>query len=150
MQERRRCSYEPDRSSSRPARAVNPAVSNKSDERIDSLRAELAKSVTPFLVEVALSKVGVLQDLEEIGLVPVLENPNPFDIDTDEAAHENWWENHPAEAEQFERAYHLRERVLNAIYAGTVLGNFLRSPILPKDSGREIAGGGPTTSREAK
>ena len=74
------------------------------------------------IFEFDLERLGLLSEMEELGIVPVAENPNPFSVESDEDRHEQWWKQHPVEAEEFHRRSENREEILKHLYFGAILG----------------------------
>lgn len=70
-----------------------------------------------------LDHLGLLSALEELGIMPVVENPNPFNVESDEDQHDQWWKQHPEEAGEFHRDFERREDVLKHLYFGAILGH---------------------------
>lgn len=74
-------------------------------------------------VEWKLHKAGLLSRLEKVGVLPIVENPNPYDPELEEEQHEKWWEEHLEEGEEFRRNFEKREEILRYLYVGALLGS---------------------------
>ena|SRR5258708_38301749 len=112
--------------------------SNQGQRNADSLRklGELSKrGILDYLskvqqeptyslyFEVMLNKVGLLPELESAGIVPVVTNPNPFNVESEEEQHEQWWNDHPEVGEKFSNEVETRELRLRELFMGAVLGH---------------------------
>lgn len=88
---------------------------------------------------VALGTTNLLSALEKSDVLPYApENPNPFNVELDEAQHEHWWSLHPEEAKNFTELNHKRKETLDVLYLGTNLnrlsgGRIYRSWSLPSE-----------------
>lgn len=79
-----------------------------------------------FRFENWLMLTGMLVKLEEAGIMPIVDNPNPFDTSAEELEqHEQWWKDHPVEAEEFARNCEKRNEILRYLYIGALLGRRL-------------------------
>lgn len=94
------------------------------DERLAKALREIKKGYDPSAhLETQLMLEGLLPRLEQAGILPIIENPNPYDPVINEAQHENWWEEHPYEGEIFERTVDKRNEVLRHLYIGALIGS---------------------------
>lgn len=75
--------------------------------------------------EAILRRTGMLANLEASGLVPTVENRNPFDPITQTSEHDRWWLDHPSERRQFRQSVEGRQKALRQIHAGVALGRKL-------------------------
>jgi hypothetical protein len=88
---------------------------------------------------VALGTTNLLSALEKSDVLPYApEDPNPFNVELDEAQHEHWWSLHPEEAKNFTELNHKRKETLDILYLGTNLnrlsgGRIYRSWSLPSE-----------------
>jgi len=73
--------------------------------------------------ETQLMLESLLSRLEQAGIVPVVDNPNPHNPDLDEEQHEQWWEEHPQEAMKFEESVDKRNEVLRHLFIGALIGS---------------------------
>ena len=113
-----------DRPSFREARSRQPRIPEIQDDRLAEAIRDLEKGYDPSArFEIQLMVEGLLSRLEQGGVLPIVENPNPFDPDLDEDQHERWWEEHPQEAEVFNRAIDKRNEVLRHLYIGAIIGS---------------------------
>jgi hypothetical protein len=93
------------------------------DRLIEFLRREYKNAFLDVLLEVQLEKVRLLSVLESAGILPVVKNPNPFELELEEEQHEQWWKEHPAEEEEFSRNVENRDKILRYLYIGMTLGH---------------------------
>ena len=71
---------------------------------------------------VELGTTGLLSALELSEIVPLVpENSNPFSAEGEEELHEQWWEEHPVEGEEFSISLQRRCKVLNTLSLGAAL-----------------------------
>jgi hypothetical protein len=93
-------------------------------DRLAQAIGEIQKGYDPSVrFETLLMLEGLLSRLEQAGIVPTVENPNPYDPELDEDQHERWWEEHLPEAEKFDRAVDRRNEVLRYLYIGATIGS---------------------------
>jgi len=71
--------------------------------------------------ETQLRKSGLLSDLEQIGVIPIVENPNPYDPELDEGKNEKWALEHPIETETFEEAFEKKDKILRILLIGSII-----------------------------
>lgn len=76
---------------------------------------------TDIAAELELERYNLLIPLEETGVVPKLEDPNPYDPDTQTDAYEQWWSDHPSDVQKFEAAFIRRDQALRDLWLGVVL-----------------------------
>ena len=76
--------------------------------------------------ELELHRTGLISQLEADGVVPIVNNPNPYDPETTEEQHEQWWDEHPEEGAKFSAKIDHRELTLLNLYIGSILGKFLK------------------------
>lgn len=100
--------------------------SESSDDKLSEFIQEYKNPEGRIVFERDLASSGWLMRLEQVGILPVLENPNPFDPEMEEQQHEQWWEEYPNEEEQYGRNVERREDILKYLYVGTLLGRHLR------------------------
>lgn len=108
------------------------SLQNDSD-RVSILRARILgrlKEVQQIpayttLFENDLDKAGLLSGLEELGILPVAQNPNPFDADLEEKQHEQWWDEHPEAAKGFHEILEKRLEILESLHIGAIIGYLL-------------------------
>ena len=106
--------------SSRPGE-YDPA---SQEERLDQTLADIQRGREPHArLETQLLLTGLLPRLEQAGIVPVIESPNPYEFGDDAVKHEQWWENHPAEVEQFLEGVEKRDEVFRILYVGALIGS---------------------------
>jgi hypothetical protein len=99
-------------------------IPDTQDERLAKAIRDLEKGYDPSArFETQLMLEGLLDRLEEAKIVPIVENPNPYDPDVDEDKHERWWEEHREEAEDFERSVDRRSETLRHLYIGAIIGS---------------------------
>ena len=72
--------------------------------------------------ELTLNQAELLPGLEESGILPVPGNPNPFDPEFEEEQHEQWWQAHPEEGEEFGRMIDKRREIFRYLYIGAAIG----------------------------
>ena len=72
--------------------------------------------------ELVLSEAGLLSELEDAGVLPVVEDPNPYDPELEEEKSEQWWQEHPEVEEEFSRMFEKRDEVLRLLYVGALVG----------------------------
>lgn len=72
---------------------------------------------------IKLRDAGLLAQLEEAGVLPVITNPNPYSLRHEHEQWRAWWNNHPDEQRTMETEQQHRARVLTYLYAGTVVGH---------------------------
>lgn len=77
--------------------------------------------------EIMLDKAGVLEPLEEAGILPVPEDLNPFDPETEEEAFEKWATAHPELSTKFIADVEKREAILRVLFVGSLLGNTVKT-----------------------
>lgn len=75
----------------------------------------------PILMEVSLIKANLLKPLEDRGVVPTVDNPNPHDPIAEASKHDRWWRQHPTERAAFCSAIETRQHALWCIYVGMQL-----------------------------
>jgi hypothetical protein len=73
--------------------------------------------------EIQLMVTGLLPRLEQARIIPVVENPNPYNPELNEKSHERWWQEHPEQEEKFTRDNDKRSETLRNIYIGALLGS---------------------------
>jgi hypothetical protein len=83
------------------------------------------------MFESVLDRRGVLSRLEEVGVLPVVINPNPYveeyeqqetlDAILDDERITRWGDEHPADAEQFGMGLERREETTKYLYLGALL-----------------------------
>lgn len=83
---------------------------------------ELAQEPT-ILFERDLDRLGLLSRLEDSGILPAVESPNPYDPRHDEQRHEAWWSEHPEKEAEFGQISEAREISLKYLLLGSVLGS---------------------------
>lgn|GEM_PF-3304959 len=94
------------------------------DERLAKALHDIERGYDPSArFEIQLMLEGLLDRLEEAKIVPIVDNPNPYDPDADEDEHERWWEEHPQDAEDFERSVDRRNEILTHLYIGAIIGS---------------------------
>lgn len=71
--------------------------------------------------ELALARHGLLDELEQSGILSPVVNPNPYDPVMEDEAHDQWWAEHQGQAEQFSKAIQGRDQQLRLIYVGMLL-----------------------------
>lgn len=100
---------------------LNPEFAGKvSIERIrTSLEGINRESIVAF--EVILDKAGLLTALEEIGVLPAIEIPNPYHQEHEAEQNEQWWTDHPTESEQFVAAFDERDTILRYLLMGAII-----------------------------
>lgn len=86
--------------------------------------------------ELKLYGAELLSRLEEAGIVPTAEDPNPFPHELEEKQHEKWWGEHPKEREMFIKNCERREDALRYLFVGAVLGRLLGDELFPEDEGK--------------
>lgn len=79
-----------------------------------------------FYAEVRFQQAGLIGVLEDSGILPSEENPNPHDIRREPVEHERWWSEHPEAGDAFDQDIRVREERLRLLYIGTLLGPYLR------------------------
>lgn len=89
-------------------------------EHLKELHSRSGYYATHF--EFVLARKGLLSQLEETGIVPVVLNPNPYDPDIEEDKCAQWWEDHAEEGEEFRDGLKKRQDVLKNLFIGAVLG----------------------------
>ncbi len=104
--------------------------SQQADLRADKLAINYAHragkgEVSIDMFELALDIKGLLEPLEEAGVIPKIKNPNPLDVEKDEEAHDQWWRKNPEAEEQFGKAISQREHALEQIAKEVVIGYLL-------------------------
>lgn len=66
---------------------------------------------------------GLLSRLEQARILPLVENPNPYDPPQNMDEHDQWWEQHPEEAMKFDMQVDKRNEVLRCLYIGALIGS---------------------------
>jgi hypothetical protein len=99
-------------------------IPDSHDERLGKAIHDIESGYDPSVrFETQLMLEGLLDRLEQAGIVPIAENPNPCDPDVHEDEHERWWVEHPQEADEFERDVDRRNEILRCLYIGAVIGS---------------------------
>ena len=99
-------------------------VSEIQDDRLAEALRAIEKGSDPIArFETQLMLENLLSRLEQTGIVPIVDNPNPYNPEIDEQQHEHWWDEHPQEAKKFEQEVDKRNDVLRHIYIGTLIGS---------------------------
>ncbi|MBI4130796.1 hypothetical protein HY468_05745 [Candidatus Roizmanbacteria bacterium] len=76
-----------------------------------------------YFIEVELGRL--LPALEETGIVPVVESPNPYNPEVDKEKFEQWITEHQKEMDEFRRNLEKHEEILTYLYFGATLDRFL-------------------------
>ena len=88
------------------------------------------RRATGFELQLAAAKL--LPGLEEAGILPVPENPNPYDPELEEELNNQWSDAHPDEMSEFFQTIEKRDEVLEHLHAGALLGHLLGQRIFPQ------------------
>jgi hypothetical protein len=110
----------------------NPKIDPHREKCLELIQTLLEMPATSILLEADLSKLDLDSNLEELGILPVIECPNPFDPELEEEEHEKWWSEHEEEGEKFSSAIEERELVMKYITIGCILAGFYN--VFPRDS----------------
>ena len=116
---------------SREASNNDASVNNKKGSKEGGSREDFSRFLkkilnTPLITtffEAELEEKGLLSELEDMDIIPVVENPNPYDFGTELEAHEKWWEEHQELGEEFRKSMDKREEVFNLLLLGSILGH---------------------------
>jgi hypothetical protein len=73
--------------------------------------------------EAQLAKADLLSSLEDVGILCVVQSPNPFDPIQEEEMHEQWWVEHPQLGEEFVRELEEYDVIIRHLYMGAMLGH---------------------------
>lgn len=102
-----------------------PEVSQPIDHAVvEFLSNEFHFPAIDLYIEQQFARRGWLATLEQAGVLPTLISPNPFDLELDEAAHIQWWQEHPRELETFEAAQQTRRTLLKVLHIGALIGHW--------------------------
>ena len=71
-----------------------------------------------FLFEARLQRAGLLNQLEEQGILPKVVNPNPHNPNMETEEHDRWWRNNPAAAQAYRQCVLEREDKLHLLNLG--------------------------------
>lgn len=88
-------------------------------ETLDRLTPVVPASSIFF--EAQLEASGLLPHLEHLGIVPNVEQPNPYDPDTDLAQSEQWWGLHPEERARFAHNFRTQQARMLQLFVGATL-----------------------------
>ncbi|MEW5957680.1 MAG: hypothetical protein AB1801_08155 [Chloroflexota bacterium] len=101
-----------------------PRIPEIQEDRLAEAIRDIEKGYDPSArFETQLMLEGLLSRLEQAGILPTVENPNPYDPGLDIEQHDRWWEEHPQEAEKFDRLVDKRNEVLRHVYIGALIGS---------------------------
>lgn len=89
----------------------------------ESLRKAISDRKADILFEAQLSRRGILDDLQESGVLPTVEHRNPYDARTHTRAHDNYWREHPDEQRDYIEKTRLRDRALRLLRIGGLLND---------------------------
>ena len=84
------------------------------------LKREIVSPCCDLFIEAHLAKYGILRLLEAMNLIPVVENPNPFDSEKQLRAHDAWWRQHSDEAAAYCSAIEARRQALLRVNEGLI------------------------------
>ncbi|MBI4130791.1 hypothetical protein HY468_05720 [Candidatus Roizmanbacteria bacterium] len=112
-----------------PSGSIEPQQSHQEQRGLDheSLVARIWEiqenhTARAYFSIVELGDTRVSTVLEKAGIVPPIpESANPFNEDTEERLHEQWWEEHPEGLEEFRRSIDRREEIFGTLYLGAGL-----------------------------
>lgn len=106
-----------------PPEQGDRGIGHKEEFFFNSLKALLDKSLIEIAFEAELKEKRLLSGLEQLGILLSVPNPNPFDNIAEEAAHEQWWKEHPEMAQDFVRRMEERKDILKYLLVGYLLGS---------------------------
>ena len=86
-----------------------------------SLRDTYSDRKEDILFEARLYRSGLLQELEQSGILPTVEKINQYDPITETAQHEAWWRKNPDRQSEYIDRVDLRNRVLRWLRIGSSL-----------------------------
>ncbi len=98
---------------------------------LEFLRRVNLSSIYPDYFEIRLDELGLTTGLEEMGVLPVVHDLNPFDPELQQDAHTQWAEGHPKESKLFRQQIANRDQALRYIFIGAILGNVYKE-IFPR------------------
>ena len=94
------------------------------DERLAQALADIERGREfPARFETQLLLEGFLPRFEQAGIVPAVENPNPYNTGDELDRHEKWWDDHPQETETFLQLMERRNEILRVLYVGALVGS---------------------------
>ncbi len=110
-----------------------PPLDVKTRERlIEFLRANNQNPISPMHAEIRLERAGLIEVLEEAGILAPIENPNPIDITASEFEHDKWWAEHPTAGEAFDAKLRERDDKIVLLYLGAMIGPYMKRVPVPK------------------
>lgn len=86
------------------------------------LKTEFTFPAIDTYIEARFERVGLLSILEQAGVLPQLEDPNPYDLEHETAAYEQWWAQHPDEQDVFIARLEERQLLLKYLHIGAIVG----------------------------
>lgn len=95
------------------------------------LEQEFKVPALDVYVEAKFKKGGLLAVLEQAGVLPVAENPNPYGVEQEEEKFEQWANEHPEEQEAFNRRMDERAIALKYLHIGALLGHMVGKHLYP-------------------
>jgi hypothetical protein len=98
---------------------------------VEFLSNEFHFPAIDLYIERQFERRGWLATLEQAGILPVVVSPNPFDPKQDEAAHTQWWQQHPSELEAFEEKQEARQAILKVLHIGALIGHLDGARLYP-------------------
>lgn len=85
-------------------------------------KRKYAASHSLIALEAQLARSGLLTVLEEDGVVPVVDSPNPHHPEAEREMHERWWYEHPESRSAYHTARRARESAILLILLGSMVG----------------------------
>ena len=76
--------------------------------------------------EFNLLEAGILEKLTSSGVIPTVEDPNPYDPENEEHLHNQWWDEHPQETQEWIEINRQRSKIVQALYIGSLIGVGMR------------------------
>jgi hypothetical protein len=101
---------------------------------VESLRQ--IKIEHAFEIESRLKQLGLLSHLENIGILPVPKDPNPYNYKNELEKYNSWWDGHPEKEGKYVCDSDLRLEVLKCLYIGAILGHRFPSLVFHQDEAR--------------
>lgn len=98
------------------------------DRLREFLRQEYTFPGIDVYAETKFAQMGLLSSLEQAGILPRAENPNPFDPAQAEAQHNQWWVEHPEAGTMFSQELAKRAEVLRCLHIGALIREMVGRP----------------------
>ncbi len=101
------------------------------EQFVPFLRTEFTFPAIDTYVEARFARLGLVPILEEAGVLPRVEDPNPYDLAEETAAYEQYWAEHPDEHDAFFARIEERRQMLRYLHIGAILGHVAGRDLYP-------------------